>query len=245
MFKEVNDLLVHQAGVNIPTSSSCIINLYICHIGIFLRPLCKGGPILYRDSRNDFMGHLPNGRSHVRFNVIVLLQYKKLTDKECEAYTGKEYKLVDQDLSVEDFTLQPFMEDTAKEEEAQRIDPFIVNNLIDINLKLNLILTMLSSNREPSIFSQRPVEVNLSEGGIAFVTRETFEKGDFLQLTILLPVFPIALIRARGEVVRSTSLTGNNRVVGIKFIDINEENQDKIVCYLFKKERERLRNKNF
>jgi hypothetical protein len=193
--------------------------------------------------RNGFMEHLSNGRSHLRLNVIVLLQYGKVTSKEYEALTGKEQNRFDRDLSVQAFTLQPFMEEAVREEKTQQIDPFIINNLIDINLKLNLVLTMLNSNREPGIFTQRPMEVNLSEGGIAFVTSDKFEKGDILDLRILLPIFPIAIIKTRGEVVRSTSLSGNNRQTGVKFIDIKEENQDKIVNYLFKKERERLRNK--
>jgi hypothetical protein len=189
------------------------------------------------------MEHLSNGRSHVRSDVTVLLQYSKVTSKEYEAVTGKAHNLDGGDLTAQTFTLQPFMEETAKEEKTQHIDPFIINNMIDINLKLNLVITMLSSNREPSILAQSPMEVNLSAGGIAFVTSEKFEKGDILELKILLPVFPIALIRIWGEVVRLTALSGNNREIGVKFIDIEEESQDKIVHYLFKKERERLRNR--
>jgi hypothetical protein len=193
--------------------------------------------------RKGFMAYLSNGRGHLRQDVTVLLQYGKVTGEEDKAFSSKEHNRVDRDQPFQTFTLQPFMEDAAQEGETHRIDPFIINNLIDINLKLNLILTMISSNREPSIFDQRPMEVNLSGGGIAFVTSEKFEKGDILELKILLPVFPITFISTRGEVVRSTALSGNNRKTGVKFIDIKEENQDTIVHYIFKKERESLRNK--
>ena len=190
------------------------------------------------------MEYTPNARAHLRMDVMILMQHKKLTTKEYEAIAQGAHNLVDKDLSIQSFTLQPFMEDTEKEEETKTIDPFIINSLIDINLKLNLILTMLTSKRGPSIFTQKPIEVNLSEGGIGFTTNDKIERGDILELKILLPVFPIALIRTWGEVVRSTPLSGSSKRIGVKYINIKEEDQDKIVHYLFKRERERLRNKN-
>jgi len=182
-------------------------------------------------------------RAHLRMNVMVLLQYRKLTPKEYEDIEKIYISNDKEDWFSQSFFIKPFMEDTAKEEEVGNVDRFIINALIDINLKLNLIHNMLSSEDETSIFRQKPVEVNISESGIGFITKEKVRKGEILELKILLPVFPLAIIKVWGKVVRKTSLSKGGYRIGIQYINIKEEDQDKIVHYIFKKQRELLRNK--
>jgi c-di-GMP-binding flagellar brake protein YcgR len=182
-------------------------------------------------------------RAHLRMNVMILLKYRKLTTKEYgnieKIYTSDDKE----EWFSQSFFIKPFMEDVVKEEETGNIDRFIINALIDINLKLNLIHNMLSSEEETSIFKQKPMEVNISESGVGFNTKEKVRKGTILELKILLPIFPIAIIKAWGKVVRSTPLPEGGWIVGVQYIDIKEEDQDKIVHYIFKKQRELLRNK--
>jgi len=175
-------------------------------------------------------------------DVVVLLQYRKLTTEEYGNIGEVNLHEGGEELSTQSFSLQPFMEDKEREDEEGRVDPFILNALVDINLKLNLMLTMLTSEGETSIFAQKPIEVNLSEGGIGFTIGEQVKEGDILELNILLPIFPIAIIRAWGRVMRSTPLSKGNHTVGVEYVKVKEEDQDKIVHYLFKKQRESLRN---
>jgi hypothetical protein len=188
------------------------------------------------------MGNKPNSRAHLRMDVMVLLQYRKLTTEEYGDIGEVNLHEGGEELSTQSFSLQPFMEDKEREDEEGRVDPFILNALVDINLKLNLMLTMLTSEGETSIFAQKPIEVNLSEGGIGFTIGEQVKEGDILELNILLPIFPIAIIRAWGRVMRSTPLSKGNHTVGVEYVKVKEEDQDKIVHYLFKKQRESLRN---
>lgn len=113
-------------------------------------------------------------RTHLRMDVTILLQYRKVNAEEYEGIEKTSFNDSKEELSTESFSLRPFMEDKEKEEEVGNVDPFIINALIDINLKLNLILTMLSCEGETNIFTQKPKEVNLSEGGIGFTTEENF-----------------------------------------------------------------------
>lgn len=183
-------------------------------------------------------------RAHLRMNVMVLLQYRKLTPKE---YENIERIYISDDKDEwfsQSFFIKPFMEDIAKEEEVGNVDRFIINALIDINLKLNLIHNMLSSEEETSIFRQKPVEVNISESGIGFIAKEKVKKGEILELKMLLPIFPLAIIKVWGKVVRTTPLSKDSHRIGVQYINIKEEDQDKIVHYIFKKQRELLRSKN-
>lgn len=185
-----------------------------------------------------------NVRSHLRLDVTILLQYRKITPKEYKEIEQSNFNNAEGDSASQSFSLMPFMQDQEKEEENGNVDPFIANALIDINLKLNFILSMLSCGGETSIFSQKPIEANLSEGGIGFTTQDEFTKGQLLELKMMLPVFPIAIIKAWGKVVRINPSPEGCYKVGMEYINIKEEDQDKIVHYLFKRQRELLRKRN-
>ena len=182
-----------------------------------------------------------NARAHLRMSVAILLQHRKLTPAECEDIETLISSKEETDLSPLSFSLRPFMDGEGKEEEIGNIDPFILNALIDINLKLNLILSTMSSGEKKNILTRMPVEVNLSEGGIGFITTEEVCDGDLLEVEMILPVFPIAVIKAIGKAVRVTPLQQGGSTIGVQYINIQDEDRDKIVHYLFKKQREWLR----
>ena len=187
------------------------------------------------------MEDISNTRAHVRMDVVLLMKYLKLTPEECEdldTITNAEDKA---DLSPLSFSLRPFMEGEGREEELGNIDPFILNSLIDINLKLNLIISAISSEGKKNIFNRVPIEANLSEGGLGFTTRDDISEGDICALEIMLPVFPIAIIKTLGKAVRIKPLPEGGASIGLQFINIKEEDRDKIVHYIFKKQREWLR----
>ena len=187
------------------------------------------------------MENKDNTRAHIRMDVVLLLKHRKLTSEECEDLDTITNNQDKEDLSPLSFSLRPFMEGEGREEELGNIDPFILNSLIDINLKLNLIISAISSEGKKNIFNRAPIEANLSEGGLGFTTMEEFSEGDICTLEIMLPVFPIAIIKTLGKAVRIKALPEGGASIGLQFINIKEEDRDKIVHYIFKKQREWLR----
>ena len=182
-----------------------------------------------------------NTRAHLRMDVAILMQYRKLTPAECEDIETIMSNKDATDLSPLSFSLRPFMEGEGKEEELGNIDPFILNALIDINLKLNLIISTMSSGGQKNILTRMPIEANLSEGGIGFIAVEEVRAGDLFEIEMILPVFPIAVIKTIGKVVRVNPLQEGGYNIGIQYTYIKDEDRDKIVHYLFKKQREWLR----
>ena len=181
-----------------------------------------------------------NTRTHLRMDVMILLQHRKLSAKEYEEIEHANPNDSEVEFTPQSFFLQPFIDDKDKEEEVGDIDPFVINALLDINIKLSLILNMLSSEKKKSIFTKDPTKVNLSEGGIGFTIKESVEIGEILELKMLLPIFPIAIIKVWGKVVRKNP-QGDGNTIGIEYTKIKEEDQNKIVHYIFKKQRELLR----
>ena len=188
------------------------------------------------------MGGEKHIRAHLRMDVTIMLQYKKLTLQEYEDIEKRNF--IDEEETVsQSFSLKPFMEEKEKEKVSENVDPFVIKSLIDINTKLSLILSMLSSEGETCIFTQHPTEASLSEGGIGFTMKEEVKKGDFLELEILMPTFPTAIIKVWGRVIRIKPLPEGGYRVGVQYTHVKEEDQDSIVHYLFKRQRELLRTK--
>jgi hypothetical protein len=181
------------------------------------------------------MGEKSYLRAHLRMDVMILLQYRELTPKESETIENPNLNASEDKNSLQSFSLQPFIEGKEKEDPGEDIDPFIINALIDINLKLNLILRTLSGEGGTNIVTKKPMEVSLSEGGIGFTTNEK------MKLEMLLPVFPIAIIKVWGRVVRAVPLPEGGYKIGVQYINIKEEDQNKIVHYIFQKQRALLR----
>jgi hypothetical protein len=86
-------------------------------------------------------------------------------------------------------------------------------------------------------------EVEISGSGMKFYPKERFEVGDLIAVDLFLPVFGVPKIPILCQVVRAGEEHGKQRrhYVAVKFIDINEEDRELLIKYLFRKERERLR----
>ncbi|MCX8027110.1 MAG: PilZ domain-containing protein [Thermodesulfovibrionales bacterium] len=110
-----------------------------------------------------------------------------------------------------------------------------------INNKLDSIIMLLTFHREG--FSTLPYkDVNISGGGMSFYSKEHYDIGTVLELKMLLPMFPPVAMYVYGEVVKSESHE-DKWLIGVKFIKIEEEIRDEIVRFVFKRQRETLRER--
>lgn len=182
-----------------------------------------------------------NARAHLRMDVVIPLQYRRINQQECEEIERALLDDSQQEASSCSFSLQPFMQGEGRDDDVNHADPFVLNALIDINIKLNLIISLFRSGGEGNILNRAPSKVNLSEGGIAFAAQEEIREGDYIVLEMLLPIFPIAVIKTVCKAVRVNKLQDGGCTVGTKYMAIRGEDRDKIVHYLFKRQRERLR----
>lgn len=120
-------------------------------------------------------------------------------------------------------------------------DKILADWLMMINDKLDSILMLLTFHKEG--FSTLPYKkVNISGGGMSFVWNCGFPLKSFLEIKMLLPIFPPVALYVYGEVV-SSEKRDVEWVNAVKFINIEEEIRDEIVKFVFKKQRELLREK--
>ncbi len=110
-----------------------------------------------------------------------------------------------------------------------------------LNQKLDFLINIITMEQKG--FSNLPFhKVDISGGGMSFISECPYELGDFLELKMVLETpSPLALF-LYGEVIYSEAIADGYKI-GVKFINIEEEVRDQIVKFVFYRERQILREK--
>lgn len=118
-------------------------------------------------------------------------------------------------------------------------DKLLTDWLKMLNAKLDALIGMLVLQRE-GFCSLSLADVNISGGGMSFTSRERYGIGEVLELKMMLPLLPPIALHAYGEVVKEELLADGCRCA-VKFIAMEEEIRDEIVKFVFKRQRDILR----
>ena len=110
-----------------------------------------------------------------------------------------------------------------------------------LSTKLDAIINMLVFQREG--FSSLPFKhVNISGGGLSFASKDRFNNGDIVEIKMMLPIMPPVALYIYGEVVKIETQV-NGYMIAVKYIEMEEDIRDEIVKFVFKRQREILREK--
>ncbi len=160
-------------------------------------------------------------REFVRTTDVIPVYYEALMEGAEESKTVFDWELL-------------FDEIEPKPEE----NPKLYELLFDINQKLNILLNHLSEKTGFNMPEAR--EVNISGGGLRFISKDRFEVGDRLVLKTFLPTYA-HVIKLKCEVVRSVP-SGDSFETAVKYTDIDDTTRDKIIKYIFARQRQMLRS---
>lgn len=160
-------------------------------------------------------------REYVRANDIIPVYYEPAGD--------------DGEIDRNPFDWEVMFDDIeARPEE----NPKLYELLFDINQKLNILLSHMSEQSGFNVPEAR--EVSISGGGLRFHSKEAFAEGQRLVLKTFLPVYA-HVIKIKCEVVRSQPADGGGYLVAVRYVDMDESTRDKIIKYVFAKQRMLLR----
>ena len=176
------------------------------------------------DLTTDYKAVGSQERQYVRTDDKLPVYYEHLHDGDEEGSAMPEWEMMFDGLEP-------------KPEE----NPKLYELLFDINQKLNMLITHLSTQTGFNIPEAR--EVSISGGGMRFNCEEEFSSGYRLMLKIFLPVYA-HVIKIKCEVVRSIRRLDGGFEVAVKFIDMDEAVRDKIIKYVFAKQRMHLRSEH-
>lgn len=110
-----------------------------------------------------------------------------------------------------------------------------------LNAKLDVILSLLK-HQQADISCELPRKVNISEGGMNFFHDVAFPNDSILEIKVMLPMFPPVFIIVYGKVV-SCRKDNNGYQVGVSFLEMEEDIRDEIFRFVFKIQRDMLREK--
>jgi len=113
--------------------------------------------------------------------------------------------------------------------------------LSTINRKLDLLLNTLGAQKQG--FSSLPVrQINISGGGLSFTSCEPYNRGDVLEVMMVLAAGASVAVYVYGEVV-AADRRGDGYEIGMKFVAMDDEIRDEICRFVFERERQILREK--
>lgn len=132
---------------------------------------------------------------------------------------------------------------------SEGIDPGTARALTEIDGKLNLLLRLMVENRLTEIEHDLCHEVNLSGGGLRLTLPQELEAGAKIGLEITLPMFPPIPLFTIAEVIRVVPAETSTEEApffetALKYAEIDEDDREMIIRYVFKRQRHTLRNRS-
>ena len=112
--------------------------------------------------------------------------------------------------------------------------------IMKVDYLLEVILNSLAMIQPASVTMARPTDVNLSGGGVGFVSDREFAEGDQLAMKLILP--PFMLIQAVAKVIRSVpQANGQGFAIATEFVDLKADDQEHLIRHILQTQAEQLR----
>jgi len=111
----------------------------------------------------------------------------------------------------------------------------------------NKLDTILSSIHQERLRHEFPLEVEVVEAGgngLRFVSGQPFEDNQPLEIVLVLNQYPLRLASAVGVVSRQEAIPSGTQWV-MEFTRVREGDQEAIVSFVFREERERIRERKW
>lgn len=123
---------------------------------------------------------------------------------------------------------------------------YIAQRLDAIEEKLDRILSRLEPGSVPSKDGVcYGTAQDVSGAGVKLVLQEAFPLGQFVLVSLSVPGFSIGFLEAYGEIVRVNPIGSppeSRFETSIKFLDISEDEREKLIAYAFRRQRQTIRD---
>lgn len=178
-------------------------------------------------------------RSYVRGNFSFKIKFKTMTSDEYETFLKSNETIShssQKELTID--ALDPKMgTDTVT-------DASLINYLVQMDEKLDLILELLTKDKQIKGLFGQGFGLNISGSGMNIMVDEPVETGQVLHSKFNLSKIPLVVMNIFGEVVRATKIEESGRTLyslGIKFLDLSVNDQERIIASVFQNQRGAIR----
>lgn len=175
-------------------------------------------------------------REWIRIDDRILMEYRVLSESgsalpfEVGGATAE---------SISEAVTKPTAELLARSGDSLMGSP-VLPWIMKVDYLLEVILNALATSQPSSVSMARPMDVNLSGGGVGFATNRELVAGDQLALKLILP--PFIPIQAIVRVIRSVPQTnGSGFTIATEFVDLKPDDQEHLIRHILHTQAERLR----
>ena len=122
----------------------------------------------------------------------------------------------------------------------------LVNFLVQMDDKLNKILSLLTADDSETVQFRRGTAVDIGGSGMKMAVDSPVSVGELVHIRLVLSRLPMIILDVYGEVVRVESPSGGGTgffYLGIKFSDLDVNTRERIISSIFKQQRRNIRNR--
>lgn len=175
-------------------------------------------------------------REWLRIDDRVLLEYRLATEPEGEPAPGL--------LPASNQAIAEAIQKPAADFYMQQAEHLVHSPLLPWMMKvdwlLEVIVKTLAQMHPGGIPIAQVADVNISGGGISFVSPRFFAVGDMLNLKVVLP--PFTPIQTTAQVIRSMpAKEGAGHDIGTEFVGLAPADQEHLIRHILQTQAERLR----
>lgn len=179
-------------------------------------------------------------RSYVRGNFSFKIKFKTMTLSEYEALVESNEAISPQ------FQNQSLVDiaDTIKSANTALADASLINYLVQMDEKLDQILELLTKDKKIEGLFGQGFGLNISGSGMNIMVDEPVETGQIIHSKFYLSKIPLVFMDIFGEVVRVTTIEETGKILyslGIKFLDLSVNDQERIIASVFQNQRGAIR----
>ncbi|NOU10186.1 MAG: PilZ domain-containing protein [Nitrospira sp.] len=175
-------------------------------------------------------------REWIRIDGRVLMEYRVVAEIGTEAPVSANNATPE---TISAVVTQPTVDLCAHAGESL-IDSPVLPWIMKVDYLLEVILNSLAISHPASVNMARPMDVNLSGGGVGFVASREFMTGEQLAIKMILP--PFRLIQTLTRVIRSVpQADGQGFAIATEFIDLKADDQEHLIRHILQTQAERLR----
>jgi hypothetical protein len=182
-------------------------------------------------------------RSYVRENFSFKVKFRTMTREEYDSIKKNDYQL----SSSNQLRHFSHMADADEGNNGIVFDNRVIDFLLQMDDKLDQILALLSNEKEGSNINVREgLGMNISGSGMNILTDWFIDSNSIIQTNFVLSRYPIIFIDSYGEVVRVKAVNENGKRgyrLGVKFLDLDPRDRERIVACVFQWQRESRRRR--
>ena len=178
-------------------------------------------------------------RSYVRGDIFFKVKFTLFTREEYENLERSKESY----FSLNESPQEPVFPDS-NDPIVGNPDGNLINFLIHMDEKLDQILLLLSKGEAKKGPFEEGVGVNISGSGMNIIVDKPVESGRVIHAKFFLTKAPFLFMDVFGEVVRvirSEEKGEKNYKLGIEFLNLNENDRDRIITAVFQYQRQTIR----